>query len=359
MENVVTNPHVWKGRRVLVTGHTGFKGAWLSLWLHRLGADVHGLALDPPTSPSLFEVAKVATALASDSRVDIRDQEATRAVFERVQPETVFHMAAQTLVRHSYRQPIETYAVNVMGTAHVLEAVRSIESVRAVVVVTTDKCYANREWVHPYRETDELGGFDPYSSSKACAELVTSAFRSSYLSAARAATATARAGNVIGGGDWAHERLLPDCVRAHFSGSTLRLRFPDAVRPWQHVLEPLAGYVRLAEALLGGSAQEYSEAWNFGPDSSDTASVREVAALVAAKWRGSVECAATPPAHHEAGLLQLDSTKARMRLAWRPRWALQRAVENTLAWYTAWSQGVDMLHFSLEQIADYEHAEKA
>jgi CDP-glucose 4,6-dehydratase len=359
MENVVTTPHFWKGRRVLVTGHTGFKGAWLSLWLHRLGAAVHGLALDPPTSPSLFEIAKVSTALTSDNRVDIRNQEATRAVFERVQPEAVFHLAAQTLVRKSYREPIDTYAVNVMGTAHILEAVRSIESVRAVIVVTTDKCYANREWVHPYRETDELGGFDPYSSSKACAELVTSAFRSSYLNAVRTATATARAGNVIGGGDWAEERLLPDCVRAHFSGGTLRLRFPDAVRPWQHVLEPLAGYLRLAEALLGDGAQGYSEAWNFGPDSGDTTSVREVAALVSAIWKGSVECAGAPPAHHEAGLLQLDSTKARLRLAWRPRWALQRAVENTLAWYTAWSQGVDMLHFSFQQIADYEHAEKA
>ena len=356
LENMVTDPSFWCGRRVLVTGHTGFKGSWLSLWLHKLGAEVHGLALDAPTDPNLFGVAQVAELLASDSRVDIRDQESTDRTLKSIQPAVVFHLAAQPLVPYSYEHPIETYSVNVLGTAHVLHAARTSGSVLAIVVVTTDKCYANKEWEHPYKETDELGGFDPYSNSKACAELLTSAFRSSYLNAAGIATATARAGNVIGGGDWAQDRLLPDCVRAYFAGNTLKLRFQDATRPWQHVLEPLAGYLRLAELLQGERPDQYSEAWNFGPDASDNASVRRVVSLVSSLLGGTLNVESAPSRQHEAGLLQLDSTKTRTRLDWRPRWTFEQAVENTISWYLAWSQDQDMQQFSLRQIEDYERA---
>lgn len=348
---------IWHGKRVLITGHTGFKGSWLSLWLHRLGANVHGISLDPPTTPNLFEVANVAAVLASDRRIDIQNQAAVLSAFQEIQPHVLFHLAAQSLVTRSYQYPIETFSVNVMGTAHVLQAAHQLQSVSAVVVVTTDKCYANKEKVYLYKENDELGGSDPYSSSKACAELVTSAYRSSYLAAAHIATATARAGNVMGGGDWADNRLLPDCVRAYFSGTALDLRLPSAVRPWQHVLEPLAGYLSLAEALLGDDAQQYGGSWNFGPNNEDIASVGEVISLVGSLWNLSVRMSATIPHLREAVLLHLDSTKARTQLGWKPRWTLQQAIENTLTWYVAArSHATDMQRFSLEQIADYERA---
>ena len=356
LENMVTESSFWRGRRVLVTGHTGFKGAWLSLWLHKLGAEVHGLALDAPTDPNLFEVAKIAEVLASDNRVDIQDQAHTQRTVKSLQPTVVFHLAAQPLVPYSYQHPLETFSVNVMGTAHVLHAAQAAGSVRAVVVVTTDKCYANSGSTRPYTEQDELGGFDPYSSSKACAELLTAAFRSSYLNAAGIATASARAGNVIGGGDWAQDRLLPDCMRAHFAGSTLQLRFPDATRPWQHVLDPLAGYLRLAEQLQGERPDQYSEAWNFGPDASDSASVRRVVAMVSALLGDKLQVESAPAARHEAALLQLDCAKSRAHLDWRPRWTLQQAVENTITWYLAWSRKQDMRQFTLQQIAQYEGA---
>jgi CDP-glucose 4,6-dehydratase len=356
VEDMVTESSFWRGRRVLVTGHTGFKGSWLSLWLHQLGAEVHGLALDAPTEPNLFEVANVAGILASDSRVDIRDSQQTNQALASIQPTVLFHMAAQPLVPYSYEHPIETFAVNVMGTAHVLQAARIAGSVKAIVVVTTDKCYANKDTARPYRETDELGGFDPYSSSKACAELVTSAFRSSYLGAAGIATASARAGNVIGGGDWASARLLPDCIRAHFAGQTLKLRFQDAVRPWQHVLEPLAGYLRLAERLHGERPEEYCQAWNFGPDAADSASVRDVVTRVSGLLDGKLNVESQPIALHETALLQLDSAKARAHLQWQPRWNLQQAIANTVGWYLAWSRREDMRRFSLQQIAQYERA---
>lgn len=346
-------PEIWQGTRVLVTGHTGFKGAWLCLWLHRLGAIVHGIALDPPTQLSLYEVAEIATLLESDRRVDIRDCDAVHQAIQAIQPEIIFHLAAQPLVSYGYEQPIETYSVNVMGTAHVLEAARKSPSVRAIVAITTDKCYENQEWVYPYRENDRLGGFDPYSNSKACTELVVSAYRSSFFEAQGIAVATARAGNVIGGGDWAVGRLIPDCVRAFQTGAPLKLRYPQAVRPWQHVLEPLSGYLRLAEALLGDRAMKFCEAWNFGPDETGMVTVGEVAKFAAEIWGGEVEIAKANPDYHEAGLLQLDSSKARSRLQWKPQWLLEKAIESTILWYRAYRNGQNVQQMTQAQISEF------
>ncbi|MBD2160575.1 CDP-glucose 4,6-dehydratase [Limnothrix sp. FACHB-1083] len=350
---MVINSSPWQGRRVLVTGHTGFKGSWLCLWLHSLGGDVYGLALDPPTQPNLYKTLLLHGLLVADARIDIRNFEAVKRVIIQAEPEIIFHLAAQSLVQTSYASPIETYATNVMGTAHVLEAARLVDSVRAIIVVTTDKCYENQEWVYPYRENDRLGGFDPYSNSKACAELVVSAYRSSFLGPQGIAVATARAGNVIGGGDWATGRLIPDCVRAFQADEPLKLRYPQAVRPWQHVLEPLSGYLRLAEALLGDRALEFCEAWNFGPDAVDTVTVGEVAKLAAEVWGGTVEIAKINPDYHEAGLLQLDSSKARSRLQWKPRWSLNQAVESTVSWYRAYYDGQEMQQVTQEQILEF------
>jgi CDP-glucose 4,6-dehydratase len=348
----IANP--WRDRRVLLTGHTGFKGSWLSLWLESLGAEVHGLALDPPTEPNLFTAARVSAVLAADGRVDIRDFAAVQSTFEAARPEVVFHLAAQSLVTNAYDSPLETYAVNVQGTAHVLEAVRRCDSVRAVLVITTDKCYENKEWLHPYRENDRLGGCDPYSSSKACAELVTSAYRASYFSlpGRDVRVASARAGNVIGGGDWAANRLIPDCVRAVRKG-TVSLRYPQAVRPWQHVLEPLAGYVSLAERLLGRDGARYVQGWNFGPDVEDSLSVGDVAHEVCALLGVAVDMPNVPQARHEAGLLRLDSTRAKELLDWHPQWRLKRAIAETVEWYQRWAEGDNMQAFSRSQIERY------
>jgi len=345
----------WTNRRVLVTGHTGFKGSWLCMCLQALGAEIHGLALEPPTSPSLYDVAKIGNLLTSDHRVDVRDFQAVKVVLDAVQPEIVFHLAAQSLVNHSYDFPVETFATNVLGTAHVLEAVRGCASVQAALVITTDKCYENREWIHPYRETDRLGGHDPYSTSKACAELVTAAWRNSFFPASpgHVRLATARAGNVIGGGDWAAQRLIPDCVRALGNGNSVTLRYPQAVRPWQHVLEPLAGYLSLVEHLLSKDGASYAQGWNFGPDIEDSRSVGEVAAQVAERLGIRVVTPAVAPERHEAGLLRLDSTLAKQRLGWQPRWRLKRAVAETVDWYQRWAAGDDMLVFSRSQIERY------
>ncbi|OCQ93823.1 CDP-glucose 4,6-dehydratase [Limnothrix sp. PR1529] len=352
------SPAIWQEQSVLVTGHTGFKGAWLCLWLHQLGARVSGLALDPPTNPSLYQSAGVEGLLEVDLRADIRDLGATEAAICQIRPTVIFHLAAQPLVNYGYEYPVETYAVNVMGTVHVLEAARKAGSVRAVVVVTTDKCYENHEWVYPYRETDPLGGFDPYSNSKACAELVVSAYRSSFLQFEGIAVATARAGNVIGGGDWAMGRLIPDCVRAFQSGKALRLRYPQAVRPWQHILEPLSGYLLLAERLLGDEAAEFCEAWNFGPSVADSRAVGEVARLAAEAWGGTVEIMDVAPVHHEAGLLQLDSSKTRSRLSWQPRWSVEQAIRCLIEWYQAAEQQVAMQNLSLEMIDRYVQSQR-
>lgn len=345
----------WRNRRVMVTGHTGFKGSWLCMWLHGLGAELHGLALEPPTNPCLYDAAGVGSLLASDCRADVRDFALVKAAFDEVQPEVIFHLAAQPLVNYAYDFPVETYATNVLGTVHVLEAIRGCASVKTAIVVTTDKCYENREWIHPYRETDRLGGHDPYSSSKACAELVTAAWRDSYFSLAShdVRVATVRAGNVIGGGDWAAQRLIPDCVRAADGGNPVSLRYPQAVRPWQHVLEPIAGYVSLMERLLADDGASCAQGWNFGPDVEDSRSVGEVAQQVADLLGISVIIPLAAPTWHEAGLLRLDSTLAKERLGWHPRWRLKRAVAETVEWYRRCAEGDDMLAFSRTQIERY------
>ena len=354
MANMVSSDF-WQKRKVLVTGHTGFKGSWLCVLLDALGAEVHGLALQPPTQPNLFTLARIDALLASDTRADIRDAEKVQACLQQVAPQTIFHLAAQPLVRQGYAAPVETYAVNVLGTAHVLDAVRNCSSVQSVVIATTDKCYENREWIRPYRETDNLGGHDPYSNSKACAELVTQSFRDSFFASPDSPRiASARAGNVIGGGDWAPDRLIPDCVRAWVQNESVTLRYPAAVRPWQHVLEPLTGYIMLAEALGADNGVEFARAWNFGPALEDASSVGDVAAAVCKQLRISLQMPIETPEQHEAGLLRLDSTQAQTRLGWQPRWHLERTLQETVAWYRHWHEGGDMLSFSREQIRHYQ-----
>jgi CDP-glucose 4,6-dehydratase len=366
MEALVISPPTWAGRNVLVTGHTGFKGSWLSLWLEALGARVTGLALPPDTQPSLFEDASVGRGM--DSRlVDVRDAAAVDRLVTEVRPEIVFHLAAQPLVRRSYAEPVLTYATNVMGVVHLLDALRRAGSARAVVVVTTDKCYENRERPEPYDESEPLGGHDPYSSSKAAAELVAASFRQSYFPAARfdehrTALATARAGNVIGGGDWSQDRLVPDILRAFMAGRRVAIRNPDAVRPWQHVLESVAGYILLAEALLEGGPRD-AEAFNFGPAEADALPVGEIVRLAAAAWDqpGGLRAAGwdldEAPRPHEAGLLRLDSSKARQRLGWRPRLSIQEAIRWTVAWHAAAARGEDPRALVLGQIRAYQDLE--
>lgn len=354
LEDLVTTmqQQFWRERRVFITGHSGFKGGWLALWLARLGARVHGYALAPPTTPSLYRAARVGERLAGEHIADLRDRAALAAAFDAAAPEVVFHLAAQPLVRAAYRDPVETYAVNLMGTVDLLETVRQHPGVRAVVVVTSDKCYENHDWVWPYREDDALGGHDPYSSSKACAELVSASYRRAFLEEAGTALATARAGNVIGGGDWAAERLVPDVLRAIDAGEPVVLRAPGAIRPWQHVLEPLAGYLDLAERLCADEG-EYIGAWNFGPEAADARPVRWLvewlcAAVPGAQWRLD-----DSPQPREAAVLRLDSSKARAALGWRPRWPLEQALARTLDWHRAWRAGEDMQVRTLAQIADY------
>lgn len=349
----MANLGFWAGRRVLITGHTGFKGSWLALWLARCGAAVTGIALDPPTKPSLFELARVHEGLESDFRVDIREAGALRSAVEATEADVVFHLAAQPLVAEGYDRPADTFATNVMGTVHLLDAATQAPATRAIVVVTTDKVYENREWPHPYREPDQLGGRDPYASSKACAELVASSLRACRPGAAR--IATVRAGNVIGGGDFARNRLVPDCVRAFAAGTPVSLRYPAAIRPFQHVLDPLAGYLALAEQLYAGEDWA-AEAWNFGPEPGGEAPVAALARRFAAVWGedASVMLAETPPRRHEAGILRLDSTKARAALGWRPVWDFEHTLRHTAEWYRDWHQGADMAARTAEQIARYE-----
>lgn len=337
VEGVGLNPAFWRGRRVFLTGHTGFKGAWLALWLARLGALVTGYALAPPTRPNLFETAGVAGTL-THVLGDVRDRDALARALKAAAPEIVFHLAAQSLVRESYRTPVETVATNVMGTVHLLEAARQAPSVRAAVVVTSDKCYANHDPLRPCVESDPLGGRDPYSGSKACAEALTAAWRDAFFGNGPA-IASARAGNVIGGGDWAEDRLLPDAVRAFAAGQALRVRSPGATRPWQHVLDPLAGYLLLAEKLAQeGSA--YATAWNFGPAAEGAATVERVATLACAQWGAGARWERdASPQPYEAPLLALDAGKARQTLGWRPRLALEVAVGWTIAWYRAAPDG--------------------
>jgi len=349
------NRTFWRGKRVFLTGHTGFKGGWLALWLADMGAEVHGYALTPSTESNFYSVANLRDRLASSTIADIRDVAAFVQAMQAAQPEIVFHLAAQPLVRHSYVEPVETYAVNVMGTVNLLEAVRQTPSVKAVVNVTTDKCYENREWVWPYRENEAMGGFDPYSSSKACSELVTAAYRRSFLESAGIHLASARAGNVIGGGDWADDRLVPDFLRALDAGQTLTIRSPLSTRPWQHVLEPLSGYLTLAEKLFA-VGPSFAEAWNFGPEETDARPVQWIVEYLCSQVPDAAwQCNATPQPH-EANTLKLDSSKAKAQLGWRPRWNLEYALGMTLAWHQAWKQGADMAATSLQQIHEYEAA---
>ncbi len=358
METVVGDPAFWAGKRVFLTGHTGFKGAWLSLWLTELGAEVTGYALAPPTDPSLFETARVRD-LVIHVPGDVRDRVALGAAVNRARPEIVIHMAAQSLVRLSYAQPAETYDINVMGTVNLLEAVRRTTGVHAVVCVTSDKCYENRETDQAYVETDAMGGYDPYSSSKGCAELVISALRRSFFNPDKLAehgvgVASGRAGNVIGGGDWARDRLVPDLMRAFSSGARPVIRFPAAVRPWQHVLEPLSGYMALAERLYGGTA-EAADGWNFGPAEDDAKPVGWIADTLSSLWGdGAGWDLGEEPQPHEAHHLRLDCGKAERELGWRPAWPLAEGLRQTVAWYKANAEEQDMREFTRDQIRQYK-----
>lgn len=347
----------WQGRRVLVTGHTGFKGSWLTLWLEAMGAEVTGFALPAEGDKSLFASAQVGAEIESVTG-DLREPSGIAEVVRRQRPEIVLHLAGQSIVRRSYREPAATFASNVMGTAHLLDAVRAVDSVGAVVVVTSDKCYESQEWDWGYRETDPLGGHDPYSTSKACAELVTTAYRRSFLDEQGIAVATARAGNVIGGGDWSDDRLIPDIVRAFAVGTPAPIRNPHAVRPWQHVLDCLHGYLLLAEKLFGEgivSDREWCTAWNFGPADGDTAPVCEIADVLSGTWLDGPGWEATPDANapHETALLRLDSSRAERRLGWRRVLTLRDALEWTASWYRDESQGDDPRTLTLEQITRY------
>jgi CDP-glucose 4,6-dehydratase len=342
----------WKGKRVFVTGHTGFKGSWLTLWLRSMGVDVTGYALEPPTTPSMFAEARVGDGITSII-ADVRDAQALSQALVASKPDVVFHLAAQPLVRQSYSDPVGTYATNVLGTVHLYEAVRACSDVRVVVNVTSDKAYENREWDWGYRETDQVGGHDPYSSSKGCSELITSAYRRSFFESGSPALASARAGNVIGGGDWAEDRLVPDILRAFGAGETVRIRNPNAIRPWQHVLEPLSGYLTLAEHLWCNGAG-FAEGWNFGPHDIDARPVSWIADAMAGTWdNGGVWLPDDREQPHEATYLKLDISKARHRLGWRPRWSLDEALTRVVAWHRSWLGGEDVRALTLDQIKDY------
>ena len=353
VESLAMNPDFWAGRRVLLTGHTGFKGSWLALWLRQLGAHVTGYALEPAT-PSLFQIAKIGEKV--DSVIgDVRDLPVLRSVIKRVQPEVVIHMAAQALVRAAYVDPVGTHQTNVMGTVNVLEAVRDVPDTRAVVVVTSDKSYENREWLWGYRESDPVGGRDPYSSSKACADLVTHAYRRSFFDNSESVgIASARAGNVIGGGDWSVDRLVPDVMAAFADGRSVTIRNPNALRPWQHVLEPLGGYLRLAERLVEDPLH-FSEVWNFGPREDDAKPVSWVVCRLAERWGNGAEWTTSSAREvHEAQYLKLDCSKARARLGWTPRLDLEDALDWVIEWYRAYGDGRDGGGLAEEQIQRYQ-----
>jgi CDP-glucose 4,6-dehydratase len=341
----------WRGRRVFLTGHTGFKGSWLSLWLSSLGAEVKGYALNPPTSPSLFNEAKV-NSLVDSQIADIRDQDTLHESMTRFNPDILIHMAAQPLVRYSYEAPIETYEVNVVGTAKVLEVARSCQNLKAIVNITTDKCYENDERSEGYKEGDPMGGYDPYSSSKGCAELVTSAYRRSFMQEQGIGLASVRAGNVIGGGDWADDRLIPDILRFFEKGESAVIRNPKATRPWQHVLEPLSGYLILAQQLYKDQ-EEYAEGWNFGPNEQDAKPVDWILDKMIAKWPDSSWSLDVNSSPHEAGFLKLDISKAKSKLGWKPVWELSQTLERIINWHQAWLNKENMQDICLAEIEEY------
>jgi len=347
------NSNFWKGKRVFLTGHTGFKGSWLSLWLHRLGAEIKGYALPPPTSPNLFTALKLAEKIESEMG-DIRSQEPLYNSMVEFNPDILIHMAAQPLVRYSYKAPIETYEVNVLGTAKVLEVARSCANLRSIVNVTTDKCYENKEWIWGYRENEPMGGYDPYSSSKACAELVTAAYRQSFMAEQGTGLASARAGNVIGGGDWAEDRLIPDILNSFKKNEAVIIRSPNAIRPWQHVLEPLSGYLLLAQKLYTSPA-EYAQGWNFGPKDEDAKAVEWIVNKMANFWGESAAFVLDKKTNpHEAHFLKLDCSKAKSELDWYPQWDLDTALEKVIDWYRAYQRQEDMQKITIEQIESYQ-----
>jgi len=356
MDNYFGN--IYKNKEVLVTGHTGFKGSWLSLWLTKLGAKAIGYSLEPPTEPNLFESTGLEDKF-THIIGDVRDEEHLISIFEKHQPEFVFHLAAQPLVRLSYKEPRLTYETNVMGTANVLEAVRKTRSVRVCIVITSDKCYENREWVYGYRETDPMGGYDPYSSSKGCAELITSAYRRSFFSdygkTHNVALSSVRAGNVIGGGDWGEDRIIPDCMRAFSEGKTITIRSPSAVRPWQYVLEPLSGYLLLGTLMYKDGAR-YSDPWNFGPDGESIMTAEELVKLVIKHWGGGAYTIETSDHPHEVNLLRLDVSKACALLGWKQVYDVHEAVERTVNWYKNFYTGMsreELYQFTVREILEY------
>lgn len=355
------NPRFWKDKKVFLTGHTGFKGSWLSLWLNSMGAKVTGYALAPNTAPNLYDVLDISTSIEKSHIADIRDLITLQRVIVEAKPDIVIHMAAQPLVRYSYAHPVETYATNVMGAVHLLESLRAINTVRATVIVTTDKCYENTERLEGYRESEPMGGHDPYSNSKGCAELVTAAYRQSYFPESkflehRHAIASARAGNVIGGGDWSEDRLIPDAIKAFENHRILSVRNPLATRPWQHVLEPLSGYLVLAQALYQ-NGQQYMGAWNFGPRDEDAKSVKEVVDLLISKWGSAAvweQDAGSYP--HEANSLKLNISKAYEQLGWSPKWSLDIAIDHIASWQRAYQNKQDMKAISLSHIQTYHQS---
>ena len=356
------NPEFWKGKRVFLTGHTGFKGGWAALWLQSLGAVVKGFSLPPPTNPSLFEQANIAEGMESEFG-DIRDLAAITNSMVGFNPDILIHMAAQPLVRLSYREPVETYATNVMGTIHVFEAARKCPSLKAIVNITTDKCYENREWEWGYRENEPMGGHDPYSNSKGCAELVSAAYRSSFFNASNyaqhgVAIATVRAGNVIGGGDWAQDRLIPDILVSFEQSKPVHIRNPHAIRPWQHVLEPLSGYLLLAERLYT-TGQTDAEGWNFGPRDEDAKTVQWIVERLVKHWGNGANWQLDGGEHpHEANYLKLDISKVKKHLGWYPRWGLNTALDKIIEWHKAWLQGESMKQVCLQQINEYTNTRK-
>jgi CDP-glucose 4,6-dehydratase len=354
MEGVV-NRDFWNGKRVFLTGHTGFKGSWLSLWLTQMGAKVTGFALEPATRPSLYSAANIAAKI--DSHIgDINDYKKLNAVLEDSKPEIVIHMAAQALVRYSYENPIETFQTNVIGAANLLQACRFQNQIKAVINVTSDKCYENKERLEGYREDEPMGGYDPYSSSKGCAELVTSAFRRSFYQSGVVGIASARAGNVIGGGDWALDRLIPDIMRSVSAGKSVSIRNPNAIRPWQHVMEPLSGYLVLAQKIYS-EPKKYSEGYNFGPAEEDAKPVEYIVKKITEKWGdgASYKIEPNPNAPHEAHYLKLDITKAQEQLGWRPVWSIDQTIEKTVEWFKAFAQyPAQAFEITKTQIAAYE-----
>ena len=360
--NRQVDPQFWSGKKVFLTGHTGFKGGWLTAWLSSIGAKVTGFSLKPNTNPNLFEVAGVATLCEKTHIGDVRNLDELRNAMQSGCPDIVIHMAAQPLVRYSYANPVETYETNVMGTVHILEAIRTCSSVKSVLIITTDKCYENKEWEWGYRENEPMGGYDPYSNSKGCAELVTASYRQSFFPEKNyakhgVAIASARAGNVIGGGDWSADRLVPDAISAFESEEPLMIRNPLAIRPWQHVLEPLSGYLVLAQALYE-KGTTFNGAWNFGPTDADARPVQEVIELLIDRWGGIATWQQDGnPAPYEAHFLKLDCSKARQELAWNPSWSLEKAIEAIVQWQAAFRSKGDMRSMMLEQIEDYSRSQ--